>query len=183
MTALRPYDRVFTPAALTTLVVGLTDLKAHLNVVSARDDDLISAYGMAAQEMVERTTGRLITARSCTLRLNDIPADDPIELPGGPVTLGSVVIDGNTITGCAVYGDAPARLYPADSWPAVVGTVYPVVITYTAGHSSIPAALATAVKIIVADLYDRRESATPDQAYASPYAASELMRLYRIKPL
>lgn len=183
MTALRPFDRVFTPAALTTLVVPVAAIKAHLNVVSSRDDDLIQAYGLAAQEIVERTTGRLVSARACTLLLNGIPSDDPIELPGGPVTLTSVVIDGTTITGCTVYGDSPARLYPADSWPAVSGSVYPVVITYTAGYANLPAALATAIKIMVADLYDRRESATPDQAYASPYAASELMRLYRIKPL
>jgi hypothetical protein len=112
-----------------------------------------------------------------------LPTDDPIELPGGPVTLTSVVIDSTPLAGCAVFGDSPARLYPPTAWPAVSGTVYPVVITYTAGHVVVPAALATAVKIIVADFYDRRESATSDQAYASPYAASALMRAYRIQPL
>ena len=182
--AYRPFDRVFTPADLAASLLDMEDLLDHLNRPPQRDNDLIESYAVAAQNIVERETGRLLSSRACTLKLNGLPASDPIELPGGIVnTLTSVVVDGTTITGCAVHGDSPARLYPSDTWPAVVGTVYPVVISYVAGYTTIPGALATAIKIIVADLYDRRESVTPDQAHASPFAAKELMRFYRIKPL
>ena len=182
--AYRPSDRVFQPAALTSRLLPLEDLLAHLNWPPDRDHDLITAYCVAAQNIVERVTGRLVSSRACTLKLNDLPTEEPVELPGGVVSsLTSVVVDGVTITGCAVHGDSPARTYPAEYWPAVTGTVYPVTISYTAGYTTIPGALQSAIKIIVADLYDRRESVTPDQAHAAPFAAMELMRLYRIKPL
>lgn len=184
MTFQRPYDRVFQCADLTTNVVTAAALKAHLNVVSTRDDDVILSYGLAAQNIVERTTGRLLTSRACTLKLQGFSDDTGVELPGGVVnSLTSVIVDGATVTGCTVYGDSPARVFPATSWPGVTGTLYPVVISYMAGFTTIPTALVTAIKIIVADLYDRRESVTTDQAHVSPFAASELMRLYRIKPL
>lgn len=184
MAAIRPIDRVFQAAELTTLIVPLIDLKAHLNVVHIQDDELITGYAVAAQNIVERTTGRLLSSRACTLKLMNLPTDDPVELPGGVVnSLTSVTVDGVAVTGCAVHGDSPARLYPASSWPGVNGAIYPVIISYTAGYTTPPGALKAAVSIIVADMYDRRESVTPDAANPSPYAAIELMRLYRIRPI
>lgn len=182
----RPIDRVFEPAALSpTMLVPLAALKEHLRVFHTRDNANLTAYILAAQGIVERSAQRLLSPRPCVLRLNALPcASDPVELPGGAVaSITSVTVDGTPVTGCLAFGDSPARLYPAAPWPAVVGTVYPVVISYVAGYATPPDALLAAVKMIAGELSLHRETSTTEKPYEVSYAADSLIALHRIRPI
>ncbi len=185
MSAYRPFDRVFEPAALTSIVVDLEEAKDHERIPSSRDDLAMQSFLTAAQDRVERISHRLLTARACVLRLMMTPGgSDPIELPGGIVaSITSVTVDGVAVTGCTCYGDSPARLYPAAAWPVAIGTVYPVVVTYVAGYATIPQSLRVAIKMLAGEMNNRREVATEDAVHLAPFTADSLIELYRIESI
>lgn len=176
--------KVRTIAPLTASVIPLPDLKAACRVDHTDEDALIESYGLAATARAERITGKLMSPRTITLRQEILPCGrKPVFLPGGPVaSVTSVTVDGAAVTGCEAFGDGPAHLVPAQDWPVATGDGYPVVIEYVAGFAAVPADLAQAIKIMTADLYDRRASASTDQAYAAPLSAMALLEPHRILP-
>lgn len=183
--AYRPKDRIWTPAALSAPAVTLADMKDHLRVDHTAEDALIQSICVAATEAVERWTQRLLVQRAATLLLPSLPgAKLPVELPGGAVsTLTSVTADGVAITGCTVAGHSPAVLLPATDWPAVTGDGYPVSISYAVGFVTVPGDLLAAVKLIAADLYERRGQSTTAALQVVPISAEWLMAPHRIRPV
>lgn len=181
--AYRPIDRVFTPAANTTLVVTLSEMRDHLRIDSTAEDALIEAYLGAAVATVERWTQRLLVRRQAVLRLTDLPSDfTPIELPGGEVgSVTSVIVDIVTITGTYAVGHSPAVLIPATSWPTVTGDGYPVTITYQVGFATVPGDLTAAVRLIAAELFERRTNAEAVPINTVPMSAEYLMMPHRIR--
>lgn len=178
----RPRTRIWTPAALGAGVVSLDNIKNHLRVSSDDENDYVTDIVTAATYAVERWTQRLLTVRTATLRLTDLPgAREPIELPGGAVaSLTSVTADGVAITGGTVLGESPALLIPAADWPTVTGEGYPVIIIYQAGLATVPADLVHAVKMIAADMYDARSSTVEGPTNKAMISAEYLMAPHRI---
>lgn len=183
--AYRPKERIWTPVALPSSAVALADLKLHLRVDHTDDDALVGAVSAAATESVERWTQRLLVRRAATLQLPALPYGMcPVELPGGVVaSVESVTADGAAVTGAAAYGHSPALLVPGADWPVVTGTGYPVEVSYTVGFAAAPADLVAAVKLIAADLYDRRGQSASMQVYTVPISAEWLMLPHRISPI
>ena len=181
--AYRPYTRIFTPAALTVAPVTLQAMKDHLRVTHDLENGDIEAQIMAATGAVERRTNRLLQSRSAVLRLTCMPSgQEPIELPGGVVSsITSVTVDGVAVTGATSVGDSPALLIPAEDWPTATGEGYPVVITYVVGYSTVPMALIYAVKLLVADLYSRRNNSDEVALHEVPLSAQSLIDDYRIR--
>ena len=180
--AYRPRTRIWTPAALTTGAVSVSDLKAHLRVTSSAEDALITAYGISATAAVERWTQRIVMTRTATLNLQELPSGKcPIELPGGTIiSLTSVIADGSTITGCTTLGHSPALLLPATDWPTVTGDGYPVTITYQVGMATIPQDLSHAIKLMVGEMYERRANAVEGPLNQTLISAEYLMAPHRI---
>lgn len=183
--AYRPKERIWTPAALPSAAVPLADMKLHLRVDHADDDTLIAAISKAATEAVERWTQRLLVQRTATLQLPSLPSGTcPVELPGGVVaSVQTVTADGVAVTGAEPFGHSPAVLVPPTDWPVVVGTGYPVEVAYTVGFSAAPSDLLAAVKLIAADLYDRRGQSALVAVHTVPVSAEFLMMPHRIRPV
>lgn len=183
--AYRPKNRVFAPAALTSACVTTTELRDHFRVTSPDEDAQIGAMALAAHRIVERRTQRLLSRRSATLSLPGLPGGTcPVELPGGEVgSITSVTVDGVAVTGSTFIGDSPALLLPATDWPTVAGTGYPVVIVYQVGFTSAPEDLKAAVKLLAAELYERRSNADAESVSEVPLSAQYLMDPWRIRPI
>lgn len=183
--AYRPRNRIWTPAALTASAVNLGDMREHLRVANDDQVMLVNDVSIAATAAVEKWTQRLLVRRQVTLNLPGLPTGFcPVELPGGEVSaVASVVAAGSAVTGWAVYGDAPALLVPSAEWPIVTAEGYPVTITYTAGFAEVPQDLKAAVKLIAADLFDRRNHSSAMSFDVVPLNAEWLMARHRIKAL
>lgn len=181
----RPQDRIWTASAPTVAPLSVADLRDHLRVTGDAEDGVIAAMGYAAAAHMEAYTQRLMTPRTCTLLLSDLPSGvEPIELPGGSVvSLTSVVADGVTVTGCSVVGHSPALLIPSTDWPTVTGDGYPVTITYVAGMTVVPFDLRMALKLISADLYENRANSSELALREVPTSAAMLMNMHRIMPI
>lgn len=181
----RPRTRVWSCAAVTDSAVSLDALREHMRITSTDEDDLLALYGAAATARVERRTQRLLSVRQAVLRLQNLPSGTcMIDLPGGAVSsITSVVADGNAITGCTAVGDSPAVLVPASDWPVIVGTGYPVVITYQVGYSAVPLDLIQAILLIAGDLFERRTNSDEKPSYAVEISAERLMESYVIRSI
>ena len=159
MNVYRPRGRVWQLAAPPSAVVSLADMKEHLRIHHADDDDQIVTAEAGAVAMIERFLQRALIARTAVLRLPGLPIGVvPVELPGGRVaTLTSVIADGTTISGATVVGDSPALLVPSSDWPSVEGEGFPVVVTYEVGFATVPADIVVAVKMVAEALFYRHD--------------------------
>jgi uncharacterized phiE125 gp8 family phage protein len=174
------------------------EAKAHARIDYSDDDDLLTAYLLAACGTIEAWTGRVIQSRTATLRLPRFPThdDQAIELPGGNVSAVASVAytdangDAATLSSSlwtietSSRGPAALRLIYGETWPAVQERGLPVVITYTAGWAAdaIPAALEHAVKLMVAEMHERREIAVIGASVSmAPFAVQALISAWRLR--
>lgn len=180
-----PRNRVWSVAATTTLCVTRESMRDHLRVTDTTEDAAIDGFIAAAQRTVERQTQRLLTRRAATLKLPGLPTGScPVELPGGEVgTITSFTADGVAVTGALAFGDSPAVLMPSSEWPTVTGSIYPVEIVYQAGFTDCPADLKAAVKMVAAELFERRSIAEMGNLQEVPLSARALMQAWRIRPV
>ena len=178
----RPQDRIWTAAALTVCPLTTDDLKDHLRITGEYEDATVASLGIAATATAEAFTQRLMSARTCTLLLTDLPSGvEPIELPGGEiVSVTSVMADGTPITGCTAVGHSPALLLPSTDWPTVTGNGYPVTITYVAGVASLPFDLRAAIKLVAGELYEQRANMGEGSLTEISTSARMLLARHRI---
>lgn len=179
----RPRNRVATFDAPTGGIVDLVMMQKQARVdIDDPEFPLLAEAEAAAVAHVEKELQKLLTPRQIVLRLPDLPSNrNPVELPGGPVTaLTSIVVDGVTVTGTA-FGHSPALLVPDADWPAVTGEGYPVVITYTAGLSTVPDDVKAAVRLLATHLFDNRNAAGAPMAEI-PLGVNALLGPQRIRP-
>jgi uncharacterized phiE125 gp8 family phage protein len=163
-------------------VVSVDAMKVQARIDNNDENALLASLAAAAESHVERVIQRYLRLRTVTLRLGCLPLGRvPVALPGGIVSaITSVVIDGEDFAGCVALGDSPARLVPPSDWPRPVGEGYPVVITYTAGFSTVPEDLMAAIKMIAGEMYERREVGSMESVGVVPVNAHLLMQPYRI---
>lgn len=177
--------KLYDVAPLADEVVNLPSLKAACKADDFNDDDtLIKAFGMSAAAWIEKATGKLLSERTITMRLEQTPCGRaPVRLPGGRVsTVTSVAVNGTAVTAYEVIGGAPAHLVPLEDWPAAAGDGYPVEIVYVAGYDDLPADLAHAVKMLTVDFYDHRSSGASDASNPAPMTVMALIEPHRILP-
>ena len=183
----RPRNRIWKPTALTESIVGLVDLLDHLRVTDEYDTTLIQGYARAATSYVEKSTQRLLSVRTATLTLPDLPGlQEPIELPGGDVaSITSMVVDGTPFTTIAAYGSAPAALIPTGTtqWPSTSQMGWPVTITYQVGYETAPFELVQAIKLLVGEMYNHRSNAEDVIQSRTMLPSEMLIAPYRITPL
>lgn len=154
--------------------VSLVEAKQHLRVVNDVEDDLIAGFVQAAREYVEGVTRLQLMPAVYQMSLNGFPRG-PILFPISPVSaVGSIVYDDGTGAEIA-YDDANYSFDPGRipqrvdlgyglAWPQTRGVANDVRVVFTAGFSSrdaVPASMKSAIKLLVADLYQNRESQSP----------------------
>lgn len=176
--AIREADPLPAPA------VSIEEMRAQLRVTGIEEDAVLEGYARAATLAVERHTKRLLVARAARLRLPCLPAARrAVALPFGRVAATglSVTIGGvaQAPEGFAVLGDSPAQLQPAEDWPVVDADGWPVVIAFTAGFTAIPDDLVVAVKMLAAEMFERR-SEGGEAVSRVPVGAAMLMAPWRM---
>lgn len=188
-------------AAPQGLVVSIADAKAYMRVDHSDDDELIEAFIGAATAQIEGrygTLGRAIRRQTWDYILECFP--DPgcesIELPLPPL------IDVITVSYTDAAGDVqtletgefevdtnsvPGRVRPVQGgyWPTAIEDQYDAVrIRFLAGYpdDEVPPTIALAIKIMVADMYENRESVTQQNLTTVniPTAAERLLNQYRV---
>lgn len=149
-------------------IITVADLKAHMRVTHTHEDTLISALRSAAISWVEEHCN--IKLGSYTAR-GYLPGFYNSYIPIGPVTAISEVkyqttadkdytSDLTTLAAGNWFTDEisqPARIAFRD-YPSVYEyALTPVVVTFTAGYSTMPAPVLQAIRLLVSHLYENRQ--------------------------
>ena len=148
-------------------IITVADLKAHLRVTHTQEDTLIGALRSAAIAWVEENCN--IKLGSYTAR-GYLPGFYNAYIPIGPVTAISEVkyqttadkdydTDLTTLNAAYWFSDLigqPARIAFREYPTTYDYALTPVVVSFTAGYSTIPAPVVHAIRLLVAHLYENR---------------------------
>jgi len=148
-------------------IITVADLKAHLRVTHTHEDTLIGALRSAAIAWVEENCN--IKLGSYTAR-GYLPGFYNAYIPIGPVTAISEVkyqttadkdydSDLTTLNAAYWFSDLigqPARIAFREYPTTYDYALTPVVVSFTAGYSTIPAPVLHAIRLLVAHLYENR---------------------------
>lgn len=149
-------------------IITVADLKAHMRVTHTAEDTLISALRSAAISWVEEHCN--IKLGSYTAR-GYLPGFYNSYIPIGPVTAITEVkyqttADKDYATDLTALGASlfftdeisqPARIAFRDAPTVYEYALSPVVVTFTAGYTTMPAPVLQAVRLLVAHMYENRQ--------------------------
>lgn len=180
-----------------TQIVSTTDLKTHLRITFSDDDTYISQLEGAAVRMIEEYTNRfllptIVTQFGNTFSDLEILFKSPCD--GDIDAVVSYRKDGSWSAIATsdieyVFDSQPARCYaqPSFSPPGADAVFQAWKILYTTGYkttAAIPEALIQALKIIVGDLYENRQSVIVGKMVSEiPKTSTYLMNPYRVQTL
>ena len=194
-------DLVRTVAPSAPLLT-VAEAKAHMVVEHASDDALIEALIAAVTDHLDGyagVLGRALIQQTWALHLETL-GRGPIVLPLPPLidvtSIAYVSPSGSAeILDPATYVAVPGRrceVRPAFglNWPAVRRQARGATVTFRCGYGSaasdVPPAIRQAAKIMVADLYEHRESGvvgTVTSEIKASVTAERLLRPYRLLPV
>lgn len=176
--------------------VTLSEAKAHLRVDITDDDSLISAIIKAAREFCEEYLDRTLVHTQWTMSVDRFPWE--FELPRPPMaqsgtTTATVVTYTLETQATATLDTAEYRVDRAAT-PGVIRTVYAgtwpghlydenaVSVTWWGGYgadgTSVPAAIRSAVLMLVSHLYEHRTAVAPSMAEV-PLGVKALLDTHR----
>jgi len=160
---------ISTPAA--TFPITLDDAKVHLRIVDSAEDVYLETLLDVATEYAQDTTGRQLVDATYAHTLDWFPAE--IRLPRPPLdSVTSITYkDSSNVTqtlASSVYTVIAddlneGRVVEAinQTWPATADVPNAVTITYVAGYGAaadVPATFKQAILLMLADLFEHRES-------------------------
>jgi uncharacterized phiE125 gp8 family phage protein len=195
--------RVTTVTSATGEPITLEEVKKHLRLElgETNEDDYLEDLIISARQRVEAITGRSLMPESKYYYLDDWEVDneDYIQIPNPPLrSIPSSGVsytdsdgDSTTFSSTAWSSDTasiPGRLVLDynDSWPTdVLDDNNPIRIQFQCGYSTraaIPRSIKTAMKILVADMYENRELhyISQGQNIASIGTVEALLNPYRV---
>lgn len=180
--------------------VTLAEAKAHLRVDVSDDDALISAIIRSAREFCEQYLDRSLVHTQWTMRLDRFPPSSiqPIELPRPPMaragtTTTTVVTytletQGTATLSTATYrvdrNATPGTIKPlyAQTWPPHLMDDNTISITWWGGYgadgTSVPAAIKSAMMMLVSHLYEHRTAVAPGMSEV-PLGVKALLDAHR----
>ncbi len=173
--------------------VTLSEAKAHLRIDSTDEDTLISTLVTAAREWCEEYLDRSLIHQQYVMRLDSFPYE--IELPRPPMatsgtttaltltyTLGD---DSTAVLAATEYridrNSTPGvvRQLREGTWPANLDDQNAITVTWWAGYgasgSSVPAAIRSAMLMLVAHLWRNREMTTEAALSEVPMGTKALL--------
>ncbi len=178
--------------------VTVAEAKAHLRVDGSPEDALIASLILTARLHIETSLGLALITQSWRLELDGWPNARAVELPIRPlqaITAVRVLDQDATATTLApstyIVDEAstPPRLVPVNSgWPApgraAAGIEIDLTAGFGAGASDVPAPIRQALLMLVAHLYEHRQSIDiGSPATRMPAAARDLLQSYRMARL
>jgi uncharacterized phiE125 gp8 family phage protein len=195
--------RTETVTSATGEPLTLEEVKTHLRleVGETNEDEYLEDLIVSARQRVEAITGRSLMPQQKYVYLDDWEVDneDYIHMPDPPLrSITSTGVrytdsdgDSTTFSSTSWSEDTvsiPGRLVLeyGESWPTVVlNSNNPIRIRYNCGYSTraaIPRAIKTAMKILVADMYENRELhyISQGQSIANIDTVDALLSPYRV---
>lgn len=177
----------------TAVAVDVDDAKAHLRIDVATEDALIESMVASATETAEQITGRAIMPQTWELTLDEFPS--VIELTRLPVasvtsikytdTAGVEQTLASNLYRVRVGDDyGNALIVPAYNieWPETLDDVDAVRVRFAAGYANataVPEPIKSWIKLVVASMYENRESETIRPAVSLKFVDGLLDR-YRV---
>jgi uncharacterized phiE125 gp8 family phage protein len=157
-------------AGPATEPLTLTEAKLHLRVTNTAEDDLITAFIVAAREAAEHETGRSLITQTWEQVIDAFP---PVEIElGWPDVLSVVSVKYTDLNSTEQTIDpanyvldsttSPGWLLPAYAyvWPSTLDTVNAVRVRFTTGYgaaSDVPEGIKAWMKLRIGTLYRFRE--------------------------
>ena len=156
-------------------VLTLADAKAHLRVDGSEEDALIASYVTAAIANLDGRDGwlgRALGEQAWELRLSSF-CGNTIEVPLPPLievetlsyydtdnTLQTLPLADYDVIGAGGFGKARIVLKAGRSWPGIASGDENIMVRFRAGYpaDNVPAPIVTAIKRMVADLYENRQT-------------------------
>jgi uncharacterized phiE125 gp8 family phage protein len=167
---------------VTDPAITLAEAKAHLRVTSSAEDTLIGGMIEAAAQEIEAQTDIALLTQTITTITEGHPA--PITcLPVGPVALDAVatvtlIEDDGTLSPITAGFFLEGGRYPRLHF--LGGIEGRLCISYTAGHSTVPADLRLGIADQVARLYTERGGVMDKGPSLSPHTARIIARHRRV---
>jgi len=179
----------------------IDDVKRHLRIALDNDDenDYLTGLIDAARRYVEDYTWRKLITQTWYAYFDDWPAGEYLELPFGSLQSVTAVkytdtdssettwstdeysVDTDSLRGRIVLEDGY-------TWPnEVLHPKNPIEVEFVCGYgdnaSDVPMPIRHAMKIIIADLYENRETHLVGMSFASMDTADNLLTMYRLNTL
>lgn len=179
--------------------ITLAEAKLHLRVDTDADDALITAFITAARQWAEEYTWRAFVTQTWDYALDAWPHNGQIYMPRPTLQSVTTVTYTDENGSAAVMSDAdyfvdvikkPGRivLNSNSTWPSVtLRRSSGIVIRFVAGYgaaSAVPEQVKAAIKLIVGDLYENRESTIVAQGVSvvdAPFGAKALLNPLRMR--
>ena len=175
--------------------VTLAEAKAHLRVLHASEDALITRLIAAVRSTVERTLGRALIPQPLNSWLRASPAPARIPPPRPPLrSVASITYrdldDANQTLAADSYvviGEdllrARVERAAGASWPATFTTPKAVKVTYDAGYggasTDVPEDLRNALLLMVEHLYYNRGASSDARLEAIPFGVDAMLDPFR----
>lgn len=177
--------------APTSTPVSLAEVKSYLRELTTDWDTLFTSLIAAATSYLDGPNGylgRAIITQTWELYLDDFSS--AIRIPFGPVasvssvkyydTAGSL----QTVSSSNYAVDLTSRdqwIVPIStySWPAVASGINNVIIQFVAGESSAPAAIKTAMLMLIGQWFETPEASSDKPVAELPHAVSALLANFR----
>ena len=196
---IKRYLRVVAVVATDSCEFGVSIIKKSATIA---EESLLTSIIEAARERVEEYTGRKIMTQTWDYYLDAFPEEDYIVIPFGNLqdvtSITYTDSDGNTTTMTAdtdyvveKNGEGLGRVVlPNDTeWPtATLKTSNPIVIRFVCGWTSaslVPESIKTAIKMLISDLWENRESQTysvvPGSLYVENATYQKLLSSKRLR--
>lgn len=165
----------------------VSEVADHLRCEETAD---LAAKITAARQHCETFTGRAFITRTLRLTLDAFPCSGVIELPRPNLLTVTGVqyvdTDGDTQTFSSSDYSVDTAALPGrillgygKSWPSTRCQFNAITITYTAGYGatreSVPETIKAAMKLIIGDLYENRESSIVGTIHTENPAAAQLL--------
>lgn len=180
-----------------TQIISTADLKTHLRITFSDDDTYIDSLEKAAVAMIEEFCNIYLLETDLRQYGNkwsdlEILFKSPMKSTGTSISYRETYGSWTTLAIPnyeAVYDIKPPRIYatPEGEIPTPVDQFQAWRVQYTVGYASagdIPAPLIQCIKIIVADLYENRQSVIVGKIVSEiPKTAQYLMNAYKIQTL
>lgn len=195
----RPYWTLKQTSAPASEPITAAEAKTHIRetLSDSDNDSYIDTLVAVARHHVERVTGLVLITQTWELALESFPANSgrEIVLPIAPVSAVAITYfdtNGDSQTWAASkyhtdFESVPGRVRPApgEVYPGTQDRMGAVTVTITAGYgassSDIPAPIIHAVKLLAAELYERREIALVGSAIGKvPFAVDSLLAPYNV---